>query len=349
MTAGRPTQEIPSSLRLHELDALRGIAAFVVMCFHYTTQYSVDVGYAVAPDITVPWGRYGVQLFFVISGFVIFLTLSRAGSIWDFAANRFSRLYPPYWACIAITFTVMLFNPMRGINVTGGDALINLTMLQYWLQRPNVDSAYWTLAVELAFYCFISGLHLIGWLKKVEQWMTVWLTLIFLVHWGELSGIHLSPLIRTAAMLEHGHFFFAGVLFYRMKNDGFTRVRWLLLLACIVAAWFVRDVAHAASLIVASVLFAGFITGRLGWIIAAPLLFLGDISYPLYLLHQNIGYAIISRMQQAGFTALPWLLVPVMASLLLATIVHRLVEKPSRRWLRDRWKRSTLRARLASN
>lgn len=97
----------------------------MVMCFHYTTQYGVEVGYAVAPAITVPWGRYGVQFFFVISGFVIFLTLSRANSIWDFAANRFSRLYPPYWACIAITFTVMLFNPLRGMNVTGGDALIS--------------------------------------------------------------------------------------------------------------------------------------------------------------------------------------------------------------------------------
>lgn len=150
-------------------------------------------------------------------------------------------------------------------------------------------------------------------------------------------------------MLEHGHFFFAGVLFYRMKNNGFTLVRWLLLWACIGAAWFVRDVAHAASLIVASVLFGGFIIGRLGWIIAAPLLYLGDISYPLYLLHHNIGYILISRMQQAGFTARPWLLVPVLVSLLLATAVNLLVEKPSRRLLRDKWKRSALRARLVSN
>lgn len=339
--------EKPAS-RLEELDALRGVAAFVVMCFHYTTQYGLEVGHAVTPAITVPWGRYGVQLFFVISGFVIFLTLSRAGSIWDFAANRFSRLYPPYWACITLTFTVMLFNPMRGMNVTGGDAVINLTMLQYWLQRPNVDSAYWTLAVELAFYCFISCLHLIGWLKKVEQWMSVWLTLIFLVRWGDLSGIHLSPLIRSAAILDHGHYFFAGVLFYRMKYDGFTLVRWLLLLACVGAAWFLRDVDHAASLVVASVLFGGFITGRLGWIVVAPLLFLGDISYPLYLLHQYIGYALIFRMQQAGYTALPWLLVPVIVSVLLATVVNRLVEKPSRRRLRDQWNRSALRARLVS-
>ncbi len=332
--------------RLQELDALRGIAATVVMLFHYTIQYPELFGQPSAP-LNFPPGRYGVQLFFVISGFVIFLTLTRSRSIWDFAANRFSRLYPPYWVCIAITFAVMFFNPLPGLNVTGWEALINLTMLQYWLQTAAVDGVYWTLAVELSFYGFVSGLHLIGWLKKVEQWVAVWLALIFLVRWGDLSGIHVSPMIRMTLMLEHGHFFFAGVLFYRMKSDGFSPLRWLLLAGCIAAAWFVRDLAHAASLLVSSVLFLAFITGRLAWIVLPPLIFLGDISYPLYLLHQHIGYAVISRMQAAGLAAEPWLLVPAAVSLVLAAAVHRLVEKPAREWLREKWRNSSLRSRFA--
>lgn len=331
--------------RLRELDALRGIAAVIVMFFHYTIQYGELFGKPAAP-LNFPPGRYGVQLFFVISGFVIFLTLARSASIWDFAANRFSRLYPPYWVCIGITFAVMAVMPMPGLNVSALDAVLNLTMLQYWLQRPTVDGVYWTLSVELVFYAFVSFLHLIGWLRRVELWMSSWLVMIFAVQFLVRSGYNISPLIRTTLLLEHGQYFFAGVLFYRMKSDGFNWQRWLLLIACITAAWYVRDAPHAISLLVSSALFIGFITGRLGWIVVTPLVFLGDISYPLYLLHQNIGYALISRLEAAGLTSEVWLVVPVAISIVLATAVNHLVEKPARQRLRNLWKGSRLRSLL---
>jgi peptidoglycan/LPS O-acetylase OafA/YrhL len=339
----------PPTDRILELDALRGIAAIIVLVYHYTTQYQELFGHAVPPPFTMPAGRYGVQLFFVISGFVIFLTIARASSIWDFAANRLSRLYPPYWACIGITFAVMALMPMPGLNVTAGDAIANLTMLQYWLQRPFVDGVYWTLAVELVFYVFVSALHLIGLLRRVELWVSIWLALIFITQSVVQSGVNFSPLVRTTLLLEHGHFFFVGVLFYRIKNVGFTALRAALILVCIGAAWHVRDVPHMLSLAAASGLFALFVSGRLGLIAIGPLLFLGEISYPLYLLHQHIGYAIIDRMQKVGFVAEVWLLFPAITTILLATLVNRLVEKPARRWLRQRWKSSALRCNLVKS
>jgi len=72
MTAGAAP-----SRRLVELDALRGIAATLVMLFHYTSQYERLYGHEAAPAFTVPWGHYGVNLFFMISGYVIFMTLHR--------------------------------------------------------------------------------------------------------------------------------------------------------------------------------------------------------------------------------------------------------------------------------
>lgn len=344
-TAPRPDLT-PAASRLHELDALRGIAAMLVVWFHYTVRYQEMYGHVVPPAVTFPFGRYGVQLFFVISGFVIFLTLTRASAWWDFAANRFSRLFPPYWVCIGITFAFLAALPMKDLNVSGRDALINLTMLHYWLQIPTVDGVYGTLTIELVFYAFVSVLHVTGLLRRVELWVGIWLALIFAVQLAVHSGINFSPMVRTTLLLEHGHFFFAGVLFYRMKSEGFSPVRWGLLLACIAAAAYVRDLAHALSLVVASLLFIAFITGHLRWVALKPLLFLGEISYPLYLLHQHIGYTLIFRLQKAGFTAGAWLLVPTVVSVLLATVVNVLVEKPAREKLRTLWKSSALRSRL---
>lgn len=322
--------------RLRELDALRGIAALMVMLYHYTVQYQELAGRPAAA-FSLPAGRYGVYLFFVISGFVIFLTLNRTKSFWDFVVSRFARLYPAYWTCIGVTFAVLLLLPMPGLNVSAGDAAWNLTMLQYWLQKPTVDGVYWTLSVELMFYSFVSVLYLTGRLRHVESWTAVWLGVIFAAHWLMRSGFTIPSMVRTTLLLEYGHFFFTGVLFYRLKVCGFSWVRCLLVATCVAAAAWVRDAAHMAALLACAVVFVAFIKGWLGWLAVSPFLFLGEISYPLYLLHQHIGYAVIARLEKAGLTGEGWLLVPAALILLLATGVNVWVEKPARLWLRQKW------------
>ena len=87
------------SKRFHELDALRGIAALMVVFFHFT------IGRAEA-KLGFKLGTTGVDLFFIISGFVIFMSLSKVKSSLDFVINRVSRLYPTYW--VSVTFTFIL-------------------------------------------------------------------------------------------------------------------------------------------------------------------------------------------------------------------------------------------------
>src|SRR2546430_2652712 len=94
--------------RFAELDLLRGVAALWVVLFHYTTQYSR----LYVPDrrdllgFEFPDGTLGVYLFFMISGFVIFMTLHRSERPLDFVVSRFARLYPAYWAGIVLTATM---------------------------------------------------------------------------------------------------------------------------------------------------------------------------------------------------------------------------------------------------
>ena len=76
--------------RLVELDALRGIAAVVVVLYHLT-YWNDAAGQA---PFSVFWGHYGVELFFIISGFVIFMTLAQARDLRAFAVSRVARLYP---------------------------------------------------------------------------------------------------------------------------------------------------------------------------------------------------------------------------------------------------------------
>ena len=94
----------PKSDRLVEIDALRGVAALAVVLFHYTTRFTELFKPGTLPTISFPGGHYGVNLFFIISGFVIFMTLEKTARPLDFVVSRFSRLFPAYWAAIFLTF-----------------------------------------------------------------------------------------------------------------------------------------------------------------------------------------------------------------------------------------------------
>lgn len=94
-------------MRIKELDALRGLAALAVVLYHYTTQYEKLFGHTGVLGWQFQYGSHGVHLFFMISGFVIFLTLDRVKKSRDFVISRFSRLFPAYWFAIMLTTIVV--------------------------------------------------------------------------------------------------------------------------------------------------------------------------------------------------------------------------------------------------
>ena len=154
--------------RLVELDGLRGLAALSVVLFHLTTRFDRVYGHVTAPLLSHPLGHYGVQFFFGLSGFVIFMTLKRTQRPADFIVSRASRLFPAYWAAIAITTAVVAFGALPDLRQSPAVVLLNLTMLEGFVGKPYVDGVYWTLTVELAFYVCMFALFLLRGLKRIE-------------------------------------------------------------------------------------------------------------------------------------------------------------------------------------
>ena len=117
---------------------MRGIAALMVVFFHFTVDRpEAQLGFKL--------GITGVDLFFIISGFVIFLTISGTKHWKDFVVSRFSRLYPAYWTAVLLaTLSISLVNYFSGES-SGGllhQALGNLTMFNYYMTIPNLDGSY---------------------------------------------------------------------------------------------------------------------------------------------------------------------------------------------------------------
>ena len=162
------------SYRLSELDGLRGIAALAVVLYHYIYHYNNLYSHAFPVPSFVQLGVYGVNLFFMISGFVIYWTISRSDQPFDFIFSRFSRLFPVYWCSVILTFTVVYFASLPGREQDLFTLLVNLSMIQEYLGFSHIDGVYWTLSLELAFYFWITVILFFKQLKNIEKILIVW-------------------------------------------------------------------------------------------------------------------------------------------------------------------------------
>jgi peptidoglycan/LPS O-acetylase OafA/YrhL len=338
-----PASVSNSSGRLLELDALRGLAALSVLCFHYTTRYTEFFSPACPALFHFPWFKNGVQLFFIISGFVILMTLEKTKRPLDFFVSRFSRLYPCYWAAIALTFLVMQIFPLHlpGREVSSMGAMINLSMLQDWFGINPVDSVYWTLTIELSFYVVMSLVFIAGKLKYIEELGLGWL--IFMIWNNRLFGqvhIHMPHVVNVSNLLLFGHLFFAGILFYNLKTKGNVWYRHVGLVLCLLVQYMLRDVVGSPITVAAFfIIFYLFIFDRLSWIVQKPLVYLGTISYSLYLTHQYIGFVIIKYLYSIHANAWVRFIVPMGFALLIATVITFIIERPMISYIRNSYKK----------
>lgn len=317
------------SRRLLELDVFRGIAALFVVLFHYTTRYEQIYGHKSELLFHVDLGHYGVKLFFIISGFVIFLTLKKTKHPLDFIISRISRLYPVYWAAIITTFVAISLFALPGRETSIRNAIINASMLQSWFNIPSVDGVYWTLAVELKFYFLMLVCYLFKLLKRINILLFLWLAIVIVDQTLLITCQYQLPgPIRTILIFEHAYLFISGIVFYQLKNKRNDILLNLLNIGCLFVAWFAGNTESFIIISVCFILFYLFIFDLIKFIAVKPLLFFGTISYPLYLVHQNIGYIILNLGYKANINSHMNILITIIVVIGIATTLNYMVEKP---------------------
>ena len=343
--------------RFREIDVLRGLAAGTVLFSHYLPYWNryLDKNLVLVPN---EYGYFAVKLFFVISGFVIFMTLDHCKTVVDFAVSRFSRLYPVYWASILVATSIGAV--AFGDPIWLGGIVTNLTMFQQFLGYPHLDNVYWSLSVELAFYLNAAWIFAIG-LHRKPQWIVlVWLLLASL--WalalhapGEVTAFDLGggdlPRDWFALLfsLDYSPYFALGVLFHSVQRRGWSvSIAVLMALAFLVEVLFASWEGAAVFLVVGS-LFALAVGGLLHFLVSRVTLWLGAVSYSLYLVHRNLGYRLLPWLHDHGLSAALAIGLTLVAALLLATALTYAVERPASAYIRARYARLLARAEASAS
>lgn len=323
--------------RFYTLDLLRFAAAFGVVLYHYTAR--PDGSFEVLSELT-RFGYLGVPIFFMISGFVI--AMSATGrTAYQFGVSRFARLYPGLWA--GILFTLAVCYLVTGQAFDAQQVIANFTLLNDYLGQPDIDGVYWTLHTELKFYVCVFLLVSLGVFQRYRLWLSVWLTLSA-VHMATDQPWFMGWFISPA----WSPFFIIGVAIYHIHIHGLNRFNTLILggaltLALIrtymVADGFMSSPSLLESLITSCLIavFAGillmialgkFSVARSDWVVVA-----GALTYPVYLVHNRAGKAIID----ASTDVIPeWLAVSLTIALMLLVSygIYRFVEQPLGQWIR---------------
>ncbi|QKD04351.1 acyltransferase family protein [Mesorhizobium loti] len=280
--------------RYEAIDALRAIAVMLVLIFHYTSRFPPDY-IRFDHQMELPWpGVVGVFLFFIISGYCIAMTAERAGTVWMFWLRRFTRLEPALIACIAITLVVVAALGLPGREVSALDGLKNASWVALFVPTPLVDGAYWSLLEEAKFY-FVFGLIFYLWPNRVLALFTGFTVLGAIAQFSGLWRDH-QALIYPFKGIATPYFFFPYSLFFLMgiaARRSTRAVQMVVMAGCLVAViklW--GGSAFSAWVMALSIL--GVIGVQLRDIkIWRGVSYIGLISYPLYLLHQNVGVAVI--------------------------------------------------------
>lgn len=299
-------------MRVNELDLLRFLAALMVVFYHYTFRGHAADNLSVMP---YPWlapvaqyGYLGVELFFLISGFVILMTAA-SGSLRGFLISRFVRLYPAFWAACTLTSAVTLLLGGERFHVAVSQYLVNMTMLSGFVGVRSIDGAYWSLFVELRFYALIALVLLLGQIKRIQPLLIGWTVVTAALEFVQVG------LLRNVLIYEYAPYFIAGATFYLVRSSGLTTQRAGLLLANLalalrhsLAALPELDKHYAthndpivvgACVVVFFAVMLAVSTGRAGPIGQRQWLTVGALTYPLYLIHQNIGYMVFNALYPA--------------------------------------------------
>ena len=334
--------------RLQELDCLRGIAAILVVLFHFT------MGNPAFFNI-FDFGCTGVELFFLISGFVIFLTLKKTRSGRSFVISRFARIYPTYWVCVTITTAAIIlwqfitYQPVvhPGLSVY----LLNLTMLQAYFNVNSIDGVYWTLTIELLFYVFMWILLVSRTLHKIRVigYGVLLFCLLCLLILKPVAPTAYNLLLPYCPVILYFPLFIAGITFYQIKFENAKTDGYLLVLLCLLAQMFffhethpedrISLTAYAICLVLYFSMFILYARNKLGFIVNRVTLFLGRISYSLYLIHGYIAYRIVIPFLNHSryFHLNSWVIdfaIVLPAVLLLAAFINRYVEVPAMRYIK---------------
>lgn len=343
-TAARSAAETGKHIAF--IDTLRAVAAMTVLLQHIADRLIIAqvAGSEAWQAIFVSMfdaGRFGVGIFFMVSGYVVPFSIREPNAVKTFLVGRFFRLYPVYWLSLLGGYAVIAW--YKQVPIPTSHLLANATMLEMAMGIPVLLGPYWTLIIELAFYAACVGLYMFGFLRSERAaWvsMAACLTLsLTLAVVGYVTGTYLR-----ANLLFNLSLMFYGLAVRHADERGGSAAQqgvWIggLLLALAASVILLIAPDRANPMFTPQSFLFGYLAAIAMFLAvrvrrpptSALVVWLAAISYPVYLFHEIFLILLGDHLKRdAGAGAqLLFAVSVVVVTLVSANIAHRWLEQPA--------------------
>ena len=327
---------------------------------HESVAAKIVAGRAAFPELFgLTWsGFVGVEIFFVISGFVIAYSAADASAL-SFLRSRIVRLYPAVWICSTVSvLSVWSFHLDSPRHLLHGYAN-SLVLFPY---PPWADAVYWTLGIEMVFYACIFCLLALNSFRRIRI-VCYLMGAASAAYW--LLGAIIAPSLLSEhlwnrrlelSLVSYGIYFALGILLYSARNSGFSKdivaFGVVLMIAAAVEIHFKAAhnnlIFHSANseAIPIDIFFIAMIAmvASLSWNASAQTArafhLAGLMTYPLYLIHDNFGAVLLRTLVDFGFNRFVALGITVLLCLVSSFIVAAVLEPPIQELLRKIFNRA---------
>jgi peptidoglycan/LPS O-acetylase OafA/YrhL len=341
-------------------DVLRFAAAILVAFFHLTWQHK-SVG------VLAWYGWIGVQVFFVISGFVIARSANSTTPI-RFVESRFLRLYPAAWICAGVNFLCIIVFIKGPANLNPGLFFGLGASLVLYPTGPFLASAYWTLPVEISFYLLVFCILLMGRFRQIERVAHVLclVSSVYIVAYSayraglvDLPWLEFDYGWKNISLLRHGVYFSFGIYVWLWSAGLLSRLGVAAWIVCaLVAPWEITCrlaelIPLAAARLDCTTIWpvpigiwlasCGLLMASATWSTAIArlppgLLWLvrvgGLATYPLYLIHESFGGLMADALVHRGCPYFASACIAVVLSGGVAIMIAQVAEPALRNRLR---------------
>ena len=338
---------IDNRVKLHRIDSIeivRFIASLLVALYHVEISLPNNSNsiFSIFEN-----GGFGVDLFFVISGFImVYTTYGRKFNLIAFLENRIMRIYPPYWLVLTATIFIALVLQAVGLQNQTYSMISYYSLIVSVFLIPigfHIMPVAWTLAIEIVFYFLYGVSYRLAGLKGISLAIIIW----YVFSWIFKVGV--STLLPSFWILFHSIVieFLYGILIAKIYIDGKLIHREFVLslgiLLTILVLFFESSLQfidlprEVQSGIPAAMIIYGIVGIKMTF---PPIIILaGESSYMLYLIH-TLLFGIIARASRIVFDIQIYMsdifiIFMVLFTVAAAMLLTQFVERPYQKWRRS--------------
>jgi peptidoglycan/LPS O-acetylase OafA/YrhL len=338
----------PKSKRILELDAIRALSCLNLLLFHFTYVYQNKYGFNSPLGFSFPYGKYGVELFFMLSGLVNAMTLLSKRKPGEFIVARCIRILPSYWLVITLNIFLFALLPMYHVTTTPELAVANLSTMPQLFGFSNMEPVTWTLQIEMLFYAFLMILLATGLLDRPLRTMLCAIAVCLVCctgfQWFSVAypGSEWNSRFKFAEdlfFMRNMPLFAMGILLNELKSKrGKAWALWIGIVASAIVfhAIDLRDHNPVATLLMFGLLTASAF-GKVPILRFKPLIYISFISYSLYLFHNNLGSGLMKLLENIGCPPLLTVVLATVFAIGVGSAVTHWFEQPITKRLRRGW------------